>query len=117
MEEFREKTNRLEERLQRAMRQLDSTTTRAFLVEERFSNLNQSIQILTRLMDVSSLLLMTSENERMRWFESTKTEEFISRLEWYLQRKIDDLNEKQSYIEILSHLQSLFIESSGLGKK
>lgn len=105
MDEFRKKSNRLEERLQYALGQLDSTTTRISLIEQRFNNLNQSIEILSRIMDVSSLLLKTSENERMHWLQYSP-EDYLARLEWYLQRKINDWNEKQSYIEILVQIES-----------
>lgn len=111
------RSNRLEERLYRAIRQLNETEQRADRVEENFEKLNRSIQVTSRLIDVSSLFLITSTNERNSWFQSGNFDRFISRLEHYFQRTLFDMNEKQLYIETLFSLQSLsLIESSGLTK-
>ena len=106
MDEFRTRINRLEERLHQAIRQSNDVEQRACFVEENFEKLNQSMQTIARFIDVSSLFLISSANERHHWFETSNSDRFISRLEWYLQRTLIDGNEKQLYIQTLFSLQS-----------
>ena len=112
MTEFATKIDRLTERLRRSMAQYDQIEQRTSLVEERFSLLNESVQTLARLIEVSLLILISSDKEKFIWLQLSidknldltdpKVEQFFYRLELYLRRSIIDKNEKQAYIRALS---------------
>ena len=122
MSEFANKIDRLLERLHRGMMQCDGIEQRACLTEERLFKLNESVQTLARLIEISCLFLISSEKEKMVWLQLTNdgsilltntiVEEFLDRLQWYLKREINDVNEKQAYIQALFLLQSPLIVSS-----
>jgi hypothetical protein len=123
MTEFTRKADRLIERLQRGTTQCDHVEQRACLAEERLSILNQSIQTLSRLIEVSFLILISSDKEKLTWLQLVNDKnidltnpiikQFFYRLELYLKRSIIDNNEKQAYIQALLHLQSPTLVSSG----
>lgn len=116
--------NLLHERLNRGIQQCDHIEQRACLAEDRLLILNQSIKTLARLIDVSYVILLSSEKEKMIWlklirnenFESTNPiiENFFYRLELYMGRSIIDHNERRAYMESLRLLQSPLVVSSGL---
>ncbi|UJR10602.1 hypothetical protein I4U23_014799 [Adineta vaga] len=94
------------------------------LLSKLFGKLNQSVQTLSRLIDVSFLVLISSEREKLTWLQLIKTEnvdfnnpifeQFIYRLELYLNRTITDNNEKREYVQTLFLLQLPSIISSSL---
>mgnify|MGYP000215190924 CR=1 FL=1 len=112
MTEFRVKIDRLAERLRRGTEQCDLIEQRACLTEERLSILDQSVQTLARLIEVSLLILISSDKEKFTWIELSFNEnnqltnpmvkQFFYRLESYLHRSIIDDEEKLSYIKALS---------------
>jgi hypothetical protein len=123
MNEFTTRTNRLRERLQRGLIQCDYIEERACIAEKRLLKLDRSIQNLARLIEVSFLLLISSDKEKLMWLQliNDKNEEltspifqqFFSRLESYLKREIFGHDERQGYIHALFLLQSSSIISSG----
>ncbi|CAF3361287.1 unnamed protein product [Rotaria socialis] len=124
MNNFTIKVNRLIERLDRDIKQCDHIERRACLIGEHLSILNQSIQTLVRVIDVSYLMLISSDKEKLSWLKlidninveltNAIVQQFIYRLELYLRRPMIDNNEKWTYIEALRLLQSPFIVSSVL---
>ena len=58
MTEFTSKIDRLAERLRRGTTQCDLIEERACLAEERLTTLNESVQTLARLIEVSLLMLI-----------------------------------------------------------
>ena len=65
MTEFTIKIDRLAERLRRGTTQCDLIEQRACLAEERLSTLNESVQTLARLIEVSLLILISSDKEKL----------------------------------------------------
>jgi len=116
------KIDRLMERLQRGITQCDHIEQRACIAEERLDKLDKSIRILARLIEVSFLLLISSDKEKSTWLKLPNDgdleltnpimKEFFYRLESYLGREIIDNHEKQAYIQALFLLQSPLIVSS-----
>ncbi|CAF0822546.1 unnamed protein product [Rotaria sordida] len=112
MTEFGVKIDRLTERLRRGTAQCDLIEQRACLTEERLSTLNESVQSLARLIEVSLLILVSSDKEKFAWIQLNDNEtnqltnpilkQFFFRLESYLHRSIIDDEEKLSYIKALS---------------
>ena len=112
MTEFGTKIDRLTERLRRGTTQCDQIEQRACLAEERLSTLNDSVQTLARLIEVSLLMLVSSDKEKLSWLQLNDNEtnqlanpiirQFLFRLESYLHRSIIDDEEKLSYIKALS---------------
>lgn len=121
-EDFSQRINRLTERLRRHTLKYDQIEERADLIEQRFTTLQQSVQTLARLLEVSLLMMVSSENEIFSWKELIKTDrhslsnpirkQFLSRLETSLHRSIDNAEEKQAYIEALSLVHKPSIVSS-----
>ncbi|CAF1160740.1 unnamed protein product [Rotaria magnacalcarata] len=124
MNDFTVKVNRLIERLDRDIKQCDHIERRACLVDEHLFILNQSIKMLVSVIDVSYLMLISSDKEKLSWLQlidninveltNAIVQQFIYRLELYLRRPMIDNNEKWTYIEALRLLQSPFIVSSSL---
>ncbi|CAF2095847.1 unnamed protein product [Rotaria magnacalcarata] len=124
MNDFTVKVNRLIERLDRDIKQCDHIERRACLVDEHLFILNQSIKMLVSIIDVSYLMLISSDKEKLSWLQlidninveltNAIVQQFIYRLELYLRRPMIDNNEKWTYIEALRLLQSPFIVSSSL---
>ncbi|CAF0966447.1 unnamed protein product [Adineta ricciae] len=124
MNESQMKIDRLMARLHRGIERCDQVEQRVCQTEERFGKLNESVQTLSRLIDVTFLILISSEKEKLTWLQLPKTknidvensifEQFIYRLELYLNRTITDNDEKRAYIHALFLLQSLSIVSSRL---
>jgi hypothetical protein len=122
MNEFTTKIDRLIERLHRDITQCDHIEQRACIAEERLIKLNKSVQILARIIEVSFLLLISSDKEKSTWLKLPNDgnleltnpimKEFFYRLESYLRREIIDTHEKQAYIQALFLLQSPLIVSS-----
>ncbi|CAF0761827.1 unnamed protein product [Adineta steineri] len=123
MTEFTIKIDRLTERLRRGTIQCDLIEQRACLAEERLSTLNQSVQSLARLIEVSLLILISSDKEKFTWIQLINNEnnqltnpmiqQFLYRLESYLHRSINDHEEKLDYIKALSLVQKpSFVSSS-----
>jgi hypothetical protein len=114
MSEFTNKIDRLIKRLHRDVTQCDLIEQRACVTEQRLLKLNESVQTLARLIDVSYVLLISSDKEKQIWFElvndenlqltNPDIEQFFYRLECYLKREMIDRNEKQAYIQALFHL-------------
>ncbi|CAF2393378.1 unnamed protein product [Rotaria sp. Silwood2] len=112
MTEFGVKIDRLTERLRRGTAQCDLIEQRACLTEERLSTLNESVQTLARLIEVSLLILVSSDKEKFAWIQLNDNEtnqltnpiikQFFYRLESSLHRSIIDDEEKLSYIKALS---------------
>jgi len=112
MTEFTIRINRLTERLHRGTIQCDLIEQRACLAEERLSTLNESVQTLARLIEVSHLILVSSDKEKLSWIQLIDNEnnqltnpiikQFFYRLENYLHRTIIDPDEKLGYIKALS---------------
>ena len=121
-DDFTERINRLTERLRRHSLKYDQIEDRADVIEQHFSSLHESVQTLTRLLEVSLLMMVSSEKEIFSWKEWIKTDrqsisnpirkQFFSRLETSLHRSIDDAEEKQAYIEALSLVHKPSIVSS-----
>ncbi|CAF0829856.1 unnamed protein product [Rotaria sp. Silwood1] len=111
------------ERLHRGTEQCDHIEQRACLAEERLFVLNDSIQTLARLIDVSYLILISLDKEKFAWLKLVNNEnpeltnpivkQFFYRLELYLRRSIIDNDEKRAYIQALRLLQLPSIVSSG----
>jgi hypothetical protein len=99
MNEFTTRTDRLMERVRRGIIQCDYIEQQACIAEERLTKFDKSIKMLTRLIEVSFLLLMSSDKEKL-------PKQFLSHLESYLKRELIDDNEKQAYIQALYLLQS-----------
>jgi hypothetical protein len=122
MTEFSIKIDRLTERLRRGTIQCDLIEQRACLAEERLSTLNQSVQNLARLIEVSLLILISSDKEKFAWIEliddenkqltNPTIEQFFYRLECYLHRSIIDREEKLAYMKALSLVRKPSIVSS-----
>jgi hypothetical protein len=122
MTEFSIKIDRLTERLRRGTIQCDLIEQRACLAEERLSTLNQSVQNLARLIEVSLLILISSDKEKFAWIQliddenkqltNPTIEQFFYRLECYLHRSIIDHEEKLAYIKALSLVRKPSIVSS-----
>lgn len=127
MDEFAPKIDSLIKRLRRGIAQYDHTEERACAVEASLSKLNESVEVLARLIEISSLLLMSPDKEKIVWLQTMKDEDFeltnpnfeqfFHRLECYLRREMIDMNEKQAYIQALSLLQPPFTVSSGFFKE
>jgi hypothetical protein len=115
MSEFTTKIDRLMERLQRGITKCDHIEQRACIAEERLEKLDKSIRILARLIEVSFLLLISSDKEKLTWLQLTNETnlQFLNRLESYLKREIIDNDEKQAYVQALFLIQSPLIVSSG----
>lgn len=121
-DDFTQRVDRLTERLRRHTLKYDQIEERADLIEERFSTLQQSVKTLARLLEVSLLLMVSSEKELVAWKEWIRTDrhsisnpirnQFLSRLETSLRRSIDDADEKHAYIEALSLVHQPSIVSS-----
>jgi len=124
MTEFTIRIDRLTERLRRGTIQCDLIEQRACLAEERLSTLNESVQTLGRLIEVSLLIVVSSDKEKLAWIQLTNNEnnqltnpiikQFFYRLETYLHRSIIDHDEKLAYIKALSLIHKPSIESSSL---
>jgi hypothetical protein len=122
MSEFTIKIDRLRERLRRGTIQCDLIEQRACLAEERLSTLNESVQTLARLIEVSLLILVSSDKEKFTWIQLMNNENnqltnpivkhFFYRLETYLHRSIIDQEEKLAYIKALSLVHKPSIVSS-----
>jgi hypothetical protein len=122
MSEFTIKIDRLRERLRRGTIQCDLIEQRACLAEERLSTLNESVQTLARLIEVSLLILVSSDKEKFTWIQLMNNENnqltnpivkhFFYRLETYLHRSIIDHEEKLAYIKALSLVHKPSIVSS-----
>jgi hypothetical protein len=122
MSEFTIKIDRLRERLRRGTIQCDLIEQRACLAEERLSTLNESVQTLARLIEVSLLILVSSDKEKFTWIQLMNNENnqltnpivkhFFYRLENYLHRSIIDQEEKLAYIKALSLVHKPSIVSS-----
>src|SRR5689334_10478753 len=116
MNEFTTKIDRLIERLHRGTIQCDRIEQRACLAEERLSILNESVEGLARLIEVSFLILMSSDKEKFTWLQLINDEnlqltnpiieQFFYRLEFYLKRSVIDHNERRAYLHALFLLQS-----------
>ena len=112
MGEFAIKIDRLTERLRRGTTQCDLIEERACLAEERLSTLNESVQTLARLIDVSLVILVSTDKEKFTWIQLSNNgnnqltnpiiKQFLFRLESYLHRTIMDQEEKLAYIKALS---------------
>jgi len=112
MSEFAIKIDRLTERLRRDATQCDLIEQRACLAEERLSTLNESVQTLARLIDVSLVILISTDKEKFTWIQLSNNgnnqltnpiiKQFLFRLESYLHRTIIDQDEKLAYIKALS---------------
>jgi len=122
MTEFTIKIDRLTERLRRGTTQCDLIEQRACLAEERLSTLNQSVETLARLLEVSLLIVISSDKEKLAWIQLINNEnnqltnpiikQFFYRLENYLHRSIIDHDEKLAYIKALSLVRKPSIVSS-----
>jgi len=122
MTEFTIRLDRLTERLRRGTTQCDLIEQRACLAEERLSTLNESVQTLARLIEVSHLILVSSDKEKLSWILLIDNEnnqltnpiikQFFYRLENYLHRTIIDPNEKLAYIKTLSLVRKSSIVTS-----
>jgi hypothetical protein len=123
MTEFTIRIDRLTERLRRGTIQCNLIEQRACLAEERLSTLNESVQNLARLIEVSLLILISSDKEKFTWIQLTDIEntnqltnpiikQFFYRLETYLHRSIIDQDEKLAYIKALSLVRKPSIVSS-----
>jgi hypothetical protein len=123
MTEFTIRIDRLTERLRRGTIQCNLIEQRACLAEERLSTLNESVQNLARLIEVSLLILISSDKEKLTWIQLTDNEntnqltnpiikQFFYRLETYLHRSIIDQDEKLAYIKALSLVRKPSIVSS-----
>ena len=122
MSEFTIRIDRLAERLRRGTTQCDLIEQRTCLAEQRLSTLNESVQTLARLMEVSLLILVSSDKEKLTWIQLINNENyqltnptvkhFFYRLESYLHRSIMDQEEKLSYIKALSLIHKPSVESS-----
>ncbi len=124
MTEFTIKIDRLTERLRRGTTQLDLIEQRACLAEERLSTLNESVQTLARLIEVSLLILISSDKEKLAWIQMTDNDnnntqltnpiikQFFYRLENYLHRTIIDKDERLAYMKALSLVRKPSIVSS-----
>ncbi|CAF3319540.1 unnamed protein product [Rotaria socialis] len=122
MAEFGVKIDRLTERLRRGTAQCDLIEQRACLTEERLSTLNNSVQNLARLIEVSLLMLASSDREKVAWIQLNDNEnnqltnpiikQFLYRLESYLHRSFIDDEEKLSYIKALSIVRKPSLVSS-----
>ena len=122
MNESTRKIDRLMERLHRGIAQCDHIEQRACLAEERLTILNESVQTLSRLIEVSFLVLISSDKEKQIWLQLIDDKnldltdpiikQFLYRLELYLRRSFIDNNEKYAYIKTLFLLQSPSIVSS-----
>ena len=123
MTEFTIKIDRLTERLRRGTTQLDLIEQRACLAEERLSTLNDSVQTLARLIEVSLLILISSDKEKLAWIQMTDNDnntqltnpiikQFFYRLENYLHRTIIDKDERLAYMKALSLVRKPSIVSS-----
>jgi hypothetical protein len=123
MTEFTIRIDRLTERLRRGTIQCNLIEQRACLAEERLSTLNESVQNLARLIEVSLLILISSDKEKFTWIQLTDNEntnqltnpiikQFFYRLETYLHRSIIDQDEKLAYIKALSLVRKPSIVSS-----
>ena len=109
MADFSVRIDRLTERLRRDTEQCDLVEQRACQVEERLSSLHESAQALGRLIEVSLLILISSDKDKFAWLSSINderqpltdpiVEQFFYRLESYLRRSIIDRDEKQAYIQ------------------
>ena len=112
MTEFGIRIDRLTERLRRGTAQCDLIEERACLTEERLSTLNESVQMLARLIEVSFLIVISSDKEKFTWTQLSTNgnyqltnpivKHFFYRLESYLHRSIINEEEKLSYIRALS---------------
>ncbi|CAF1216475.1 unnamed protein product [Adineta steineri] len=126
MNESTKRIDRLMQRLHHGITQCDHIEQRADHAEERLLILNKSIETLSRLIDVSFLMRISSDKEKLTWlqlineknldFTNSIVKEFFYRLELYLERSIIDNNEKQAYLQSLFLLQSPTIVSSGFFK-
>ncbi len=123
MTEFTIKINRLTERLRLGTTQCDLIEQRACLTEQRLSTLNESVQTLARLIEVSLLILVSSDKEKLAWIQLIDNEnnnqltnpiikQFFYRLENYLHRSIIDPDEKLAYLKALSLVRKPSIVSS-----
>ena len=123
MTEFTSKLDRLAERLRRGTTQCDLIEERACLAEERLTTLNESVQTLARLIEVSLLMLISSEKEKLAWTQLTVNDpnqllttplikQFFYRLENYLHRTITDQDERLAYVRALSLVRKSSIVSS-----
>ena len=124
MNDFTIRIDRLTERLRRDMAQCDRIEERALLAEENLTSLDQSVQSLARLIEVSLLFVLASDKEKYSWTQCINTnnyqmnnsivQQFFYRLEQFLQRSLVDIGEKQAYIQALSLVQKPSIVSSRL---
>ena len=123
MTEFTSKIDRLTDRLRRGTTQCDLIEERACRAEERLTTLNESVQTLARLIEVSLLMLISSEKEKLAWRQLTTNDpnqltsnpmikQFFYRLENYLHRTITDQDERLAYIKALSLVRKSSIVSS-----
>jgi len=120
------KIDRLMERAHRGIAQCDHVEQRACLAEERLTILNESVQTLSRLIEISCLILISSDREKLTWLQLIDDEnldltdpiitQFFYRLELHLGRSIIDNNEKHAYIQTLFLLQSPSTVSNSLFK-
>lgn len=122
MTEFTIKIDRLTERLRRGTTQCDLIEQRACLAEERLSTLNESAQTLGRLIEVSLLILSSTERDKRSWSQLIHQptqqlthpiiKQFFYRLESYLHRTITDHDEQLAYLNALFLLHKPSLVSS-----
>jgi hypothetical protein len=122
MTEFEIRINRLTERLRRGTIQCDHVEQRACLTEERLSTLNESIQNLARLIEVSLLIIVSSDKDKSAWIQLIDNEhnqlanpiikQFFYRLESYFHRSVINHDEKLAYIQALTLIRKPLIVSS-----
>lgn len=122
MNEFTCRIERLTERIRRHTAQCDRVEERALLTEERLSSLDQSVQSLTRIIEVSLLIVVSSDKEKRIWTQMIDPDnydmnnpivnQFFYRLESFLHRSLIDNEEKHAYVQALSIVQKPSIVSS-----
>ena len=124
MTEFSIRIDRLSERLRRGTNQCDLIEQRACLTEQRLTTLNQSVQNLARLIEISLLILISSDKDKSLWLElisdenkqitNTIRQHFFYRLESFLHRSMIDDEEKCAYMNALVLVHKPSIVSSNV---
>lgn len=124
MTEFSTRAERLSARLRRGTTQCDLVEQRACLAEQRLSTLNESVQQLARLIEVSLLVLGSSDREKCSWLRLINTDNspssrgtrdrFFRRLETHLHRSIVDVDEQGAYLTALTAVSKPSLVSSNV---
>lgn len=124
MNESSNAIERLAARLQRGLALCDRVEQRAIDIDARFGKFAESIQTLSRLFDVSCLIVIASDQDKQRWLQlidgkpmdlaDPALEQFIYRLELHLGKTIGNDEDKRAYLQTLSSLRSVSNLSSGL---